>query len=169
MTSNTRSTKRSRIYESYLTKILKNKFPDNGITGNAKQHLNSILIIITDKIANYCREMTSLSQKRTVSHGEISRSVALLFSESYTTKLVNSIITALDNLENNTEKGVSRHARAQLIIPPAIPEKFIREENKSTLMVTAKAPIALSAAIQTISPLPTIVFPPWSPSPSCTT
>ena len=53
--------KRTRFYEIYLTKLLKQVSSENGITSNSKQQLNSILCATTRLIST---KTNGLSDKR---------------------------------------------------------------------------------------------------------
>ena len=45
--------KKFRFYDSYIPKILKQSFDNNGITSDARQQLNSILIIFSKHHIQY--------------------------------------------------------------------------------------------------------------------
>ena len=72
-TTNLSKKKKFRYYDSYISKVLKEVSKESGITNNAKQQLNSILITFARKIAGNALELTEISGKRTLSDKEIKR------------------------------------------------------------------------------------------------
>ncbi len=144
--------KQNRYYDSYITRVLRSRCPKNGITGNARMQLNSILCYLTDALAEKSRELTSLSSRRTVSEREVNNAIMLLFPEELAAKSKDAASEALKNYSSSEKsRGTSRHVKASLIFPPSVPEKYLRKFGASKLMVTQSAPIALCAAVQTFA------------------
>jgi hypothetical protein len=56
--------KRTRFFESYISKTLKTISTDQGITLNAKQQLNSCLCIIARELSNKAIYLTNVSNKK---------------------------------------------------------------------------------------------------------
>ena len=56
--------KKFRFYDSYIPKILKQSFDNNGITSDARQQLNSILIIFSKHISNISHELTLIAKRK---------------------------------------------------------------------------------------------------------
>ena len=75
------SSKKSHLFELYISKVLKNVSDSNGITNNAKQQLNSILIQIAKIISTKSIELTEISQKKTLAEKEIINAILLTLPE----------------------------------------------------------------------------------------
>lgn len=141
--------KQNRFYDSYIPRLLRSNGTKNGITGNARMQLNSVLCYVTDILATKSRRLASVSNRRTVSEKEILNSLRLCFPGELSDAAHLVAEVALNKYESSTEeKGTSRHVKADLVFPPAVPEKYLREFGASQLMVTQGAPIALCAAVQ---------------------
>ena len=80
--------KSSRVFETYISKILKTISSSNGITANSKQQTNSVLSAVSKLICEKVFILTEISKKKTISDKEIRNSIKILFP----TKLANSII-----------------------------------------------------------------------------
>lgn len=142
--------KKFRYYDSYISKVLKNIKSDNGITSNAKQQLNSVLIILSKLFANRAIELTNMSKKRTLSVKEVENSVKTFVNGNLQNMAIKNGSEAVALFENadKEEKGVSRQNRADIVFPPSITEKFLRSFDNSTVMVTQTAPVYLAAILE---------------------
>ena len=141
--------KSSRVFETYISKILKTISSSNGITANSKQQTNSVLSAVSKLICEKVFILTEISKKKTISDKEIRNSIKILFP----TKLANSIIEngdiAIDNFNNKElSKGVSRQDKACIIFPPSQSEKFLRNFGYSKTMVTSNAPVFLAGSLE---------------------
>ena len=142
--------KKFRFYDSYISKVLKTIETNNGITSNAKQQLNSVLIIISKMIANRAVELTEISKKRTLSKKEVENSVKIYLEgelQAHAVRHGNKSVNAFETTEL-TEKGTSRQKRAEIIFPPSIAEKFLRKFDNCTIMVTQTAPVYLASILE---------------------
>ena len=63
--------KKTRFFETYIAKVLKQVSETNGITSNAKQQLNSILCIISKIISTSVTNLTEIAKKKTLSEKEV--------------------------------------------------------------------------------------------------
>ena len=141
-TTNLSKKKKFRYYDSYISKVLKEVSKESGITNNAKQQLNSILITFARKIAENALELTEISGKRTLSDKEVSSAVQILFGGELKSHALTEGEKAVQTfVDNDKEKGSSRQSRAGIIFPPSVSEKFLRRFDTSTVMVTNKSPI----------------------------
>ena len=140
--------KRTRYYETYISKLLKQISPDNGITSNSKQQLNSTLCNITRLISDKVTELTGIARKKTISEKEIINAINILFSPDLAKSMIGMCNQALENYAvEEFEKGSTRQERAGIIFPPSVAEKHIRNFGASKIMVSNAAPVALAAAI----------------------
>ncbi len=142
--------KKTRYFETYISKLLKIVSPEHGITANAKQQLNSAVCIIAKNITGKTNYLTFISKKKTTSEKEVRNATRLLFSGS----LLQDILTFADesvqkyaeNIEEN--KHSSRQDKAGIIFPASITEKFIRNFGLSKIMVTRYTPIYFAAVLE---------------------
>lgn len=144
--------KKTRYFETYILKKLKNISKKNGITSNAKQQLNSIICSITQKICMLTLKLTSIANKKTVSVKEVKNAVFVMFNGDLAKNSVMEGISAVDkyNSHDETVKGVSRHDKASIIFPPAITDRFIRngENGYTKIMITADAPVFMASVLE---------------------
>ena len=59
--------KKTRMFETYMLKIIKKLSDTNGITNNAKQQLNSIVSSLATLMADTAINLTEISKKKTMS------------------------------------------------------------------------------------------------------
>ena len=111
--------KKFRYYDSYISKVLKGIGPDSGITNNAKQQLNSVIITLSQLFANRAVELTEISKKRTLSMKEIENAVKTYIEGELQNHAVEQGQKSVDLYDkyDEKEKGVSRQSKAQIIFP----------------------------------------------------
>ncbi len=146
-----RTKKKFRYYDSYISKVLKIVSPSNGITSNAKQQLNSILIIISQIISDTSIELTRAGGKKTISEKQIEGAIRIVLSGELQERSVaqgRETLERIDTGVNNIRKGNSRQQKAGIVFAPAISERFLRQFGTSKTMVTAKSPFYLAAVIE---------------------
>jgi len=142
--------KKTHFFEIYISKVLKQVSEDCCITSNAKQQLNSFLCFLSSYLSKIIIDLTIYGKKKTISDKEIINSLNLTVSGEL---LKNSIIEgekAVENFKNNTKKG-TRQNKAEILFPPSIVEKFLRNFGNSKIMLTSSAPVFLSAALEYIT------------------
>ena len=141
--------KRTRFYEIYLTKLLKQVSGENGITSNSKQQLNSILCAITRLVSARVNELTEMARKKTMSEKEVVNALHVLFPGDLGKGMATMCDQAVENYRNDdATKGVTRQERAGIIFPPSVTEKYLRNFGYSKTMVSNTAPVALAAAME---------------------
>lgn len=139
--------KKSRFFETYISKILKRVAPDSGITANAKQQLNSAICTIARKISQSVFSLTITSDKKTSSAKELDSAIRLLFPIQISDILVQSGENSVQKFTNGNHRG-SRQDKAGIIFPPSVAEKFLRNFGYSKIMVTKTAPIFLASVLE---------------------
>ncbi len=141
--------KRTRFYEIYLSKLLKQVSEDNGITSNSKQQLNSVLCLISRLLASKVNDLTKIAKKKTISEKEVANAISVLFPSELARGMNTMSEQAVENyeLENNI-KGITRQQKAGIIFPPSISEKYLRNFGYSNIMISNRAPVALAAAVE---------------------
>jgi histone H3 len=147
--------KKSRLFETYIPKVLKQISEGSGITSNAKQQLNSALCIIARSISESVITLTKFSKKKTLFEKEVYSSLRVIIPDS---EIANNAVIEGQNAiikfkETNKEKhnGSSRQNKAGIIFPPSIAEKFLRDFDYSNIMVNKSAPICFAAALEYIT------------------
>jgi len=141
--------KRTRFYEIYLTKLLKQISGENGITSNSKQQLNSILCSTTRLISTRVNDLTEMAKKKTMSDKEVVNALHVLFPGDLGKGMSTMCDQAVENYRNDdTSKGITRQERAGIIFPPSVTEKYLRNFGYSKTMVSNTAPVALAAAME---------------------
>lgn len=143
--------KKFRYFDSYIPKIIKKSFGSNGITSDARQQLNSILIMFATKITDNTLRLTRFTEKRTLSVKEVNAGVALFLSGDLKKNALSEGENAVKKYVSNTDKkGSSRQDKASIIFPPSITEKFLRRFDTSSIMVTHTAPVYMAAVLEYI-------------------
>jgi len=143
--------KKFRFYDSYIPKILKQSFDNNGITSDARQQLNSILIIFSKQIANLAHELTLIAGKKTISVKEINGAVMIYITGELQNHAITEGKKAVEEFNKNiNNKGSSRQTKAGILFPPSVVEKFLRKFDTSMIMVTHGAPVFLAAVLEYI-------------------
>jgi histone H3 len=122
-----------KYFESYISKVLKKITIDYGITLNAKQQLNNLLLILCKKLSENIRKLTIISGKKTISILELETIFKIFFPK----KFINNLV---DNFEK-TEK---------IVFPTSTPEKILRDDGFTKLMVTKKSPKFMAFLLENI-------------------
>ena len=148
--------KKFRYYGTYISKVLKSVAPDSGITASARNQVNSILITLSKRFTDIALELTSISHRKTMSIRELEKAVRLILKGDLMKHSLKEGEKAIKNFSNNRKsaegaKGTSRQAKANIIFPPSISEKFLRRFDTSNVMVTYNSPIYLAAVLEYIS------------------
>lgn len=140
--------KKTRYFETYISKVLRNVSADHGITSNAKQQLNSAICIISKILANNATHLTVVSKKKTMSEKEVANSVKLIFSGTLAETANQQGEESLEKFKSDDAKHNSRQDKAGILFPPSIAEKFLRNFGFSKIMVTKSAPVYLAAILE---------------------
>lgn len=147
--------KKSRFFEIYIPKIVKNISETNGITNNAKQQFNSVLCFVSKIISNKAYELSILAGKKTISEKEIRNTLKIILPENLSLSSIKHAENVLESFTNKTNsenvKGMSRQEKSCIVFPPSIVERFLRNFGFNKIMVTSNAPIFLSGAIEYIA------------------
>lgn len=140
--------KKTRFFETYISKVLKQISSNNGITSNSKQQLNSALCIIARSISFTVARLTEISKKKTMSDKEVSNAVSVLFTGDLAANSIREGVKSVTKFSAETSKGSSRQCKAGIIFPPSMAEKFLRNFGYSKVMVTSSAPVFLAAVLE---------------------
>lgn len=155
-----RKKKRSRFFESYITKILHQVSPENKINTNAKQQLNTALCHICRMICDQSLKLSEFASKKTVDIDEISNSLAIVLSGELLKHCIKEGDNAVKRYQDFNQTKItlgaripstSRSIQADIIFQPSITERFLRRFGYSKSMVTANSPIFLAAVIEYIT------------------
>ena len=143
--------KKSRFFETYISKVIKQVSEKNGITSNAKQQLNSVLCMIVKTISNTTRNLTEISKKKTLSDKEVLNALLIVLPGQLAQNSVQEGKKSVIRFKEYDSKGSSRQDKAGIIFPPSITEKFLRNFGYSKIMVTSSAPVCLAAVAEYIA------------------
>jgi histone H3/H4 len=140
--------KKTRMFETYMLKIVKKLSDTNGITNNAKQQLNSIVSSLAKLIADTAINLTEISKKKTMSEKEVTNAVKIILPVDFSKNIM--IISENSIQKYNSAENVksSRQEKAGIIFPPSLTEKYLRGFGNSKLMVTESAPLYLAIALE---------------------
>ena len=140
--------KKTRMFETYMLKIIKKISETNGITNNAKQQLNSIVSSLAKLIADTAINLTQISKKKTMSEKEVTNAVKIILPNDFSKNIM--IISENSIQKYNSAENVksSRQEKAGIIFPPSLTEKYLRGFGNSKLMVTESAPLYLTIALE---------------------
>ena len=88
--------KQFRYFDSYISKLLKIGQPEKGITANARQQFNSVLVYITEILADKAISVALRSNKKTVSAEEIGTAARLVFDGEFLKNALDSADKAVE-------------------------------------------------------------------------
>ena len=108
------------------------------------------MITFTKRLSEISLRLTQYSKKRTLSIKEIESATKIFLSGELQTHAITEGTKAVASYGINTKKGVSRQAKAGIIFPPSVVEKFLRCFDSSLIMVTHTAPVFLAAVMEYI-------------------
>jgi histone H3/H4 len=141
--------KKTRFFETYISKVLKQISPCNGITANSKQQLNSVICLISRLLAVNVTILTEIAKKKTVSEKEVKNALRITLPEQLACNAITEGQKAIDSYEEESNvKGSSRQEKAGIMFPPAQVEKFLRNFGYSKVMITSHAPVCLAGALE---------------------
>jgi histone H3/H4 len=147
--------KKSRLFETYISKVLKKTSTahSNGLASNSKQQLNAALCIIAREIASTVNTLTEIAGKKTLFDKEVSNAIRIVLPEELAIGANEYGRKAHERFtsEGSKNDGSSRQAKSGIIFPPSVAEKFLRNFDRSNVMVNSAAPIVFAAALEFIT------------------
>ncbi len=144
--SNTK--KQFRYYHNYIPRFLKSNYPDNGVTSNCRDQLNSLLCNLTKIIADKSISIIKYNNKRTITPSDVSGAISIILSREMCKDIQNEYESNIESYRNPSNKGRSKHVKAGMVMPPSISDKYLRDFGESKYMVTNESPILLGTAIE---------------------
>jgi len=148
--SNIVAKKKTHFFETYISKLLKNIAQKNGITSNAKQQLNSFLCFFLKTVASTINDLTVIAKKKTISTREVENALNIILLGELRNLCIAEGKKACDIFSSHDNKG-SKQSRANIIFPPSMIEKFLRNFGYSKIMVANLAPVYLAAVLEFIT------------------
>jgi len=140
--------KKTRMFETYMLKIVKKISETNGITNNAKQQLNSIVSSLAKLIADTAINLTEVSKKKTMSEKEVTNAVKIILPTDFSKNIMIISENSIEKYNSAENVKSSRQEKAGIILPPSLTEKYLRSFGNSKLMVTESAPLYLAIALE---------------------
>lgn len=146
--SNTK--KQFRYYHNYIPRFIKEKYPDNGVTSNCRDQLNSLLCNLTEILANKSITIIKHNNKRTITPNDVKGAISIILSREMCKNIMVEYESNIESYKESNEenKGRSKHAKAGMVMPPSICDKYLRDFGESKFMVTNESPILLCTAIE---------------------
>jgi histone H3 len=141
--------KKTRFFETYISKVLKQVSESNGITANSKQQLNSALCLISRLLATTIITLTEMAKKKTMSDKEVKNALLIILPGQLAANAIiegQKAVASFEKVDNT--KGTSRQEKAGILFSPAISEKFLRNFGYSKVMVTSQAPVYMAGALE---------------------
>jgi histone H2A len=136
----------------YIYRVLKQVHPDNALTKNVKEQINSFVIYMTKLISQKAKDLATGAKKTTISSREIQSAVRdIIPSElgkhavSEGTKAVTKFVSTNPGTKDNPK---TKENRAKLQFSVSRIEKIIRENSGSRMRVGEAAPVYLAAVIE---------------------
>lgn len=145
--------KKSHMFETYISKVLKQISSSNGITNNAKQQLNSVLCFISKHISLLTYKLTSAGKRKTISLKEVENALNIVLSGKLLENALKEGHKSCGNISNSSAADVnysSRQNKAGIIFPPSLAEKFLRDFGSSNIMISNLSPIFLASVLEYI-------------------
>ena len=145
--------KNTHFFETYISKVLKQISPSNGITSNAKQQLNSFLCILLKFISSKVLFLTTLAKKKTISIKEVENALKIILDDELLSMALKEGSKSCESFKNIENKGnnSSRQTKANIIFPPSIVEKFLRNFVYSKIMISSLVPVYLASVLEYIA------------------
>ncbi len=140
--------KRSRFFDIYISKVLKKILPDNGLTSNAKQQLNSAICIIAKNLSNTSEKLAKLYKRRTMTLIELNISLQLTFPDSFVQEVNDKFDESMEKYESTDLKNRPRHEKANLIFSVSKTEQFLRNFDYSKIKISHEMPIFLACILE---------------------
>jgi|APCry1669189534_1035231.scaffolds.fasta_scaffold49989_2 histone H2A len=146
-----RKKKKSHFFEIYIQKVLKQVSHNSAICLDAKQQFNSFICALAKHLSSIATEMTIFAKKKTISEKEICNALIFVLSGEILTNSISEGDRALNNFLETNEAKSTRQSKANIIFPPSITEKFLRNFGNSKLFVKSSAPIFLAGVLEYIT------------------
>lgn len=146
--------RKTRYFEVYIPKILKNITSRYSICVNAKQQLNSAICCFATILGEKIFKITFFHKKKTVSVKEIETVIELLFRKNLFELLkqnANKTLENFSNFEKVDTKYVSRQKKSGLLFPPSLAEKFLRNFDYFDISITRESPIYFASILENIA------------------
>lgn len=142
--------KKSRFFDIYISKVLKQISENHSITINAKEQLNSIICIILKNIVTIVIRFTQMSNKKTITIKEVKNAVSIIFPGELAINAISEGMKAQTQYLMCENTGLSKQNKAEIIFSVPLVEKFLRNFGQSKFLVSSNAPVFLAASMEYI-------------------
>ena len=116
-----------KYYDIYLSRILKSVSSNHNITNNAKNQLNSVLVVLSKVLCRNAATLARISSRKTLTQKDVEASVVMLLEGNLLTKVLQNAKISLEQYNKNLKnKGESRQKKANIHISPSVVEKLLR-------------------------------------------
>lgn len=138
--------KKSHYFEIYISKVLKQISEYSAITLNAKQQLNSFLLMILKCICTYIFNLISVTKKKTINIKEVENALKLILSGELLSNSIKEGNKSCQTFSQNNVKG-NRQQKAKIIFPVSVIENFLRNNN-SNIMISTLVPVYIASVLE---------------------
>jgi histone H3/H4 len=138
--------RKHHFFEHHIRKVLLQVCPDRNITHQARTQLNELLIITCKIIINKTENILCYTKKNTINERDLESAIKLIFIGQLAHKSIEEGKKCLNNYLLNKEVKGSKNVKADILIPPSILEKFMR--NSTIHRVSQGSPIFLAGVIE---------------------
>lgn len=147
--------KSTRMFEAYISPLLKQVSPNNGIQEDAKQQLNSAMQLLSKEISNQTILLLEIPRKRTIFPNEVENAIKLLVSGDLRDKIIqhgqNAVSKyAMTEQEKSTDSVRARQSKAGITLPPSVMDKFLRQFGYSNVLLNRHTSVFFAGAIEEI-------------------
>ena len=143
--------KKSHFFELYINRILKQISDKKSLTLNAKQQLNSFICIFINKICSHISKLLEFVGRKICSVKEVASVLHFFLRGKLLDNCRNQGQKAVESYAtfDKKVKNVSKNAKANIILPPPLIEKFFKSNN-IMLSQTSPAAVYLAAVVEYI-------------------
>lgn len=141
---------KGNYFDTYISRLLKSIEPEYGITGNAKQQVNSCICILARKFSEIAQYLTLISGKKTMSCLEIGNAVRLVVNSGFSGLISDFAERAVEKFTTVDKIHTSRQNKAGICFPPSVVEKYLRSFGLSKIMIVKAVPIYLASCLEYI-------------------
>lgn len=135
--------KKTQYFLTYISKLIKDRYPNFSISGNAKDQINKLMVTFCETVSQACHKSLRKKDRKTINEDVVKNILELYLKDNLYRDCVFNGEQCLENLrdfntfQKDTNDKRSRYTRktvrAMITIPPPLVEKFLRSQSKVML------------------------------------
>lgn len=141
--------RKNHYFEHHIKKIMKVVCPNRNMTQEAKSQLNEIVIILCKIVIEKVRSVVDFLKKKTILINDLECVIKLIFSGQLSQKSVEQghlCVESYLNSKKMKQNCGSKQNRANVLIPPSIVEKILRDG--CSINIASLSPIFLAGVVE---------------------